>query len=276
MKIKIITVLTILLAGVHILAADLSSLNDEFDEESSLKAWKYFHEVEGWPNRIDSIKVDNGSLLIAPKISAWVADLQGVFLFKNITGDFIVTTRVYVNGKNKKKSQNDWALAGLMARTAKKETQKNWTANTENWVYLMHGKSPYPLRSSITDSKSNINSKWEADLTSSQNGLELRIARLGSLLVTMRRFSDKKWVILDRFVRKDMPETLQVGINTAACNELYRVSDLKFNARTNYFKDEVPDMIARFDYVHYSRPNIKTPINEKTSNKELLSILGKE
>ena len=119
MKIKIITIFTILLAGVNMLAADLSSLNDEFDEQSDLKAWKYFHEVEGWPNRIDSIKVDNGSLLIAPKVSAWVADLQGVFLFKNITGDFVVTTRVYVNDKNQEKSQNDWALAGLMARTPK-------------------------------------------------------------------------------------------------------------------------------------------------------------
>ena len=275
MKVKIITILTILLAGVNMMAADLSALNDEFDDQSDLKTWKYFHEIENWPNRIDSIKVENGTLLIEPKVSAWVADLQGVFLFKDITGDFIVTTQVYVNGKNQEKSKNDWALAGLMARTAKEETQKNWKANTENWVYLMHGKSPYPLRKSITDSKSNVNSKWEADLTSSQNGVELSIARIGSLIINMRRLPGKKWVVMDRFIRKDMPDILQVGINTAACNELYRVSDFEFNARTSYFEDEVPDMVARFDYVHYRHPNIKKQIDKKVSDKELLTLLGK-
>ena len=277
MKIKIITITTIiLLAGVNMFASDLSSLNDEFDKSSDLKAWQHFHEVEGWPNRIDSIKVDNGSLLIEPKVSAWVADLQGVFLFKDITGDFIVTTRVHVNGKNSEKSKNDWALAGLMARTPKEETKENWKANTENWVYLMHGKSPYPLRGSITDSKSNVNSKWDADLTGSKNGLELAIVRIGSLFVTMRKFPGKEWVILDRFIRNDMPKTLQVGINAAVCNELYKISDFEFNARTSYFKDEIPDMTSKFDYVHYRRPNIKTTLNEKRRDKELLSLLGNE
>lgn len=276
MKIIITTIISILLTGVNIMAADLSTLNDEFNEQSNLKDWKYFHEVEEWPSRIDSIKIEHGSLLIEPKISAWVADLQGAFLFKEITGDFIITTQVYVNGKNQDKSKNDWALAGLMARTPKAQTQKNWKANTENWVYLMHGKTPYPFRKSITDSKSNVNSKWDADLTSSQNGVELSIARIGSLIVNMRRLPGKKWVVMDRFIRTDMPNTLQVGINTAACNELYRVSDFEFNARTNYFEDEVPDMVARFDYVHFHRPNIKKPIDKKISDKELLILLGKQ
>ncbi|MEA2047356.1 MAG: hypothetical protein U9O64_02795, partial [Campylobacterota bacterium] len=214
--------------GVNVQADDLSSLSDEFNDQSAKKNWEYFHEVEGWPNRIEEMKIDSGSLFIAPQVSAWVADLQGVFLFKKIKGDFIVTTRVYVSGKNREKSGNDWALAGLMARTAKNGTKEQWKPNSENWVYLMHGKSPYPFRSSITDSKSNRNSKWEADLEGSK-----------------------------------------------ACNELYRVSDFDFNARTSFFKDEVPDMIARFDYVHYRRPNITTEITEKTSDKNLLAILGK-
>jgi hypothetical protein len=212
--------------------------------------------------------------LIEPKISAWVADLQGVFLFKDIKGDFSVTIRVYVNGKNKKQSENDWALAGLMVRSSKQSTQKNWEPNNENWVYLMHGKSPYPFRKTITDSKSNINSKWTADLTSSQNGLELRIVRIGSTIITMRRFINKKWVILDRFIREDMPNSLQVGLNATACNELYRISDFEFNNRTNYFKDEIPDIVAKFDYIHYKRPNIQLIINQKMSDKELLSIIG--
>jgi len=278
MKMSIFTFITIILTGMNmaVLADDLYSLSDEFNEQSTLENWEYFHEVEKWPNRIDKIEVDKGSLLIEPQVSAWVADLQGVFIFKKIKGDFIITTRVYVNGKHTEKSNNDWALAGLMARTPKQETQENWKPNTENWVYLMHGKSPYPFRSSITDSKSNTNSKWEADLSGSQNGVELRMVRIGSLIINLRRLPNKEWVVLDRYLRPDMPETLQVGINTATCNELYRVSDFDFNARTRFFKDEVPDLVAKFDYVRYRRPNITTEITKKTSDKALLAILEKE
>jgi hypothetical protein len=52
-------VLFILLKGVNVLAADLSTLSDEFNEQSKLKSWKYFSEVEKWTNRINSIKIDN-------------------------------------------------------------------------------------------------------------------------------------------------------------------------------------------------------------------------
>ena len=124
--------------------------------------------------------------------------------------------------------------------------------------------------------KSNTNSKWEADLSGSQNGVELRMVRIGSLIINLRRLPNKEWVVLDRYLRPDMPETLQVGINTATCNELYRVSDFDFNARTRFFKDEVPDLVAKFDYVRYRRPNITTEITKKTSDKALLAILEKE
>lgn len=274
MKIGIVTFLSLAITGVTVFADDLSSLSDEFTVQSNLTDWEYFHETEGWPNRIEKIEVADGSLFITPQISAWVADLQGVFLFKKIKGDFIVTSRVHVSGKNQKKIKNDWALAGLMARTPKKETQENWKPKRENWVYLMHGKSPYPLGGSITDSKSNTNSEWVADLASSKNGVELRIVRIGALIATLRRLPDKKWEVLDRFMRPDMPETLQVGINTAVCNELYRISDFDFNSRTTFFKDEVADLIAQFDYVRYRRPNVSSEITAKMSDKKLLAIIG--
>lgn len=192
---------------------DLASLSDEFNNPATLKNWTLFHETEGWPNRIEKIdinKSNKGNLTIVPYTCCWVGDLQGIYLFKKIKGDFMVTTRVHVSGKTGDIPDDSWAISGLMVRTPKNTTRQNWKPGEENWIYLMHGKSPE--QGLVIDSKSNVNSKWNYNMTPSKNWLELRMARVGSFIISLLRFPGEKWIIRDRFIRKDMPETLHVGI----------------------------------------------------------------
>jgi len=267
-----LTIMNVPTSATNLENNDLTLLSDEFDNPETLKNWTFFHDKERWPNRIEKIGINKKGLFIIPRIGCWVGDLQGIYLYKNITSDFIATTRVYVNGKSKKKSDNDWAISGLMARTAKETTRENWTQNQENWVYLMHGKSPG--RGVVIDSKSNINSKWEAELSKSENGVELKMVRLGSLIINLRRFPDGQWKVLDRFVRKDMPTTLQVGLNMSVCNKLYEISDFNFNSRTTFSKNEQADSITHFDYIHFERPKYPKRTMTKMSDTELLAFLG--
>jgi hypothetical protein len=92
---------------------DLASLSDEFNDPATLKNWTLFHEAEGWPNRIEKIdinKSNKGNLTIVPYTCGWVGDLQGIYLFKKIKGDFMVTTRVHVSGKTGDIPDDSWAI----------------------------------------------------------------------------------------------------------------------------------------------------------------------
>jgi hypothetical protein len=49
-------------------------------------------------------KTKPGSLFIEPQSGAWWAGFHGGYLFKEITGDFAVTTRLKVTGKHRRRT----------------------------------------------------------------------------------------------------------------------------------------------------------------------------
>jgi hypothetical protein len=96
---------------------------------SGLERWTDHATAEGWPSqlgRLDSDTTSPGHLYLEPVTSSWFEDYGGVFLFKELEGDFVVTTRLRVTGRTTDVPVRDDSFAGLMVRKPRTVTPDTW------------------------------------------------------------------------------------------------------------------------------------------------------
>lgn len=267
---------------------DLQGLSDEFTDEKSLANWKQFHEAEGWmtmTKTLDVNKTGAGNLYFEPTVSGWYEDFHGAFLFKEVTGDFLATTRLKVSGKTGELPTALWSLAGLMVREARPGvTKDSWNPHGENWLFFTTGIAE-PAGQPVFETKSTANSRSNLKLRPAKTGwVELGIARVRSAFIMLYRYDgETKWTVQERFHRRDMKRTVQVGIN--AYSDWYSAREfhnapLKFN--TIAVKDGKADLVVHVDYVRFRRLPVKisprSDAGELTdfslNNDELLKTLG--
>jgi hypothetical protein len=72
--------------------------------------------------------------VLRPKSSGWFEDNTAGHLYREVTGDFIVTTRIKVEGTRVPVPQRSFSLAGLFIRKPHTVTQEGWTPKQENWL----------------------------------------------------------------------------------------------------------------------------------------------
>jgi hypothetical protein len=251
---------------------DMAALSDEFENPGSLKNWKNLGDVERCPDRVEKIDVNKtsaGHLYIVPQSGAWWAGYHGIFLFKEVKGDFVITTRVKVTGKSGGEPANIWTISGLLLRSPASLTPSS-EQRKENWIYVMTGRGPDEGR--VVDAKSTMDSNNEWDITPAQPGwYELRIARLGPLFVAMCRADGAEWMLRKRIFRSDLPETLQAGINVTSDFKLSAsMPAAQYNAELFPGKSQA-DSVTLFDYVRFSRVRGK-PEATKLAGREALGI----
>ena len=83
------------------LADDIQALGDEFSSNVTRPQWTQLNDTEGWnANQLELWNFNpsyaSGHMVMAPHSSAWFMDLRGVLVYKEITGNFIVTMRMRV------------------------------------------------------------------------------------------------------------------------------------------------------------------------------------
>lgn len=259
---------------------DLSVLNDEFNDASTIADWQLLTEVEGWDAQpfetYDIDQTNPGSLTIAPHTSTWYQDYQGDLAFKEVTGDFSVTTQVTITDRDDIGGSDlddipgdSWfSLAGVMLRTPRdiSDAATEWTPGGANFVFLSLGHG-YDGAMSL-ESKTTQNSVSNLELISvGATNAELRIVREGAAITTLYRLEgDVEWQVAANFNRPDMPETLQVGLlsysdyeKAATFDPFYANShtliDTPENAAnsSNPWIDYDPDIQASFDYIRFQR-----------------------
>ncbi|SHJ17397.1 hypothetical protein SAMN02745181_1367 [Rubritalea squalenifaciens DSM 18772] len=88
-------------ASASLQADDLQALGDEFTTSLTQPQWSRLYQTEGWD--ADQLELWDfnpsyapGHMVMAPHTSSWYADLKGVLVYKEITGDFVLTTRMRV------------------------------------------------------------------------------------------------------------------------------------------------------------------------------------
>ena len=266
---------------------DLQGLSDEFGDEKSLANWKQFHEAEGWRSMIKSIDVNKttaGSLTLEPSVAGWFEEYQGAYIFKEVTGNFFVSARVKTRGRETEMPTMLWSLAGLMVRAPRPDSTKDkWQPRGENWLFFTTGVAD-PVTQPVFESKTTGNSKSNLKLRPAKTGwVELGIARVRSAFILVYRFDgETKWTVHERFHRRDLPRTLQVGINAYSGGYTHEEQDpFKFN--TMQSKNGKADLVLNVDYMRFRRLNyeVASPRSDASeltdyslTNDELLKKLG--
>ena len=193
----------------------ISNLSDEFEGAQSLERWTSHGAAEGWREMIRSLAVGQGGVLrIEPTVSGWYADFRGPFLFQEVTGDFVATTRVRARGTNGELPSTTWSLAGLMVREPRTTTAAEWEPRAENWLFATTGIAGQPGQP-VIETKTTVNGRSALNLHAVRAGwMELRIVRVrADFLIFSRPQGAAEWTLQERFYRPDLPRTVQVGVN---------------------------------------------------------------
>jgi hypothetical protein len=292
----------------HAQRDDLSAFSDEFDDASRLSEWRRHDVVEGWPSQLATVDVNKTSpdhLYLEPFTSVWYAGFRAPFLFKEVTGDFIATTRVKSSGTQTDFPGIEGSLAGLMVREPRRSSAETWRPEEESYVSFTTGLASGPggngpaLETTVT-TQGRSALEWRQSRT---GWVELRIARIGPSFVLLHRFDGENWVVthlddrslLGRFggMRPGLIEhsgvgtTLQVGIAamTDWATIRSRYNGLSPNAPFKAFNSIVvkppegtPDLRAMVDYVRFRRLSVPQRLQgrrlSELSAPELLSFLG--
>ncbi len=235
---------------------DLRSLSTRFDRPESLQGWREF-QAQGWVPKWESPKVENGRLVLRPRSSGWFEDNTAGHLYRVVTGDFIVTTRIKVEGTRTPVPQRSFSLAGLFIREPRSFTREGWTPKNENWLFFSVG-TAFPAGRPQFEIKSTYNSLSTLKISDAKEGwVRLRIARSGELFTLLYQGEgSREWRVLEQFIRPDLPETLNVGLTA------YADWDSMAPDYPNYQKyneqgasTQNADLIAYIESIEFRRPN---------------------
>ncbi|MCP4178662.1 MAG: hypothetical protein GY756_12935 [bacterium] len=250
----------------------ISVNNDEFDNSNSLAEWKFLHEEDRLPNKIRTIDINKSSkegLYIEPFTACWYSGFYGIYMYKEISNDFIITTKIKVTGIENDLPADKWSIAGLLIRKPIDSTI-SLTKRKENWLYINSGRGKEAEW--VLDSKYTIDNESTWYASASKNSLvELRIVRIKSFFVTMYKLENEDWKVHKKMVLNNIPENVQAGINISAnASFAFSKSFVDFNSES--YKDIIPDMKVYVDYIRFNTPFASEELQELLNNNDSENI----
>jgi hypothetical protein len=265
---------------------DLAPLSDEFDNAQSLTHWRNLATVDGYPNQIETVDVNTtspGQLFVVPYTSTWFEDYRGVYLYKDVTGDFDATTRIQATGKHGPIPDRTFSLAGLMARAPRTVTPATWTPGHENWVFITTGygdNEPRRAGKQQIETKTTVNSHSVLELVPVKTGwVDLRVVRIGPTFLMLYRPDGGAWTLSKRYTRPDLPATLEVGLNAYTNWEAIDGDAATFNRTLVTQPRFAADLQVHSDNIRFHRPQVDGSARAKIaggglSNAEWLQAIG--
>ncbi len=218
-------------------AGACATFSDELDDPATLGCWSLLSELEGEPALHALLDVDAtapGHLVIEPHPSGWYADERGPFLFKEVSGSFVVEVHAAALDEDDPSlaPTGSYHSAGLLARDPAS------VPGDESWIMYNVGHQGDQGASTGTEGKTTVDSGSVLTILQGTHSGRLRICRLGSELRLLRWLDDETgWTEEHVYQRPDLPSTLQLGFIT--------------NAWPPGAVTEPRNMQGRFDYVHY-------------------------
>ena len=254
-------------------APDLKSLSDEFDKPESLSSWKQIWQTEGWTaNQLQKCAIENGNLVLMPYSSSWYQDYRGVLLYKEVTGDFIVTTKVTSTGRDGQSApRSDYSLGGIMVRTPRQDNARSWRPGQENYIFLSIGTADRPgnFQFEVKTTENSV-STLEKTMAASGEAL-LQFVRVGRSVVLLKK-QGGNWTVHKRYDRGDMPASLQVGFTVYTdWNSVSQMTPIQQN--NTVIRGGRPDLISKFDYMRFARPG-KSARPDQMSDSQLIQAFG--
>jgi hypothetical protein len=211
------------------------TFSDEFDDASSVVDWALGPSDAFDAHDIDETTPGHLSVVIG-QYAFWHDGRQGFLLFKTVTGDFAVRTRIAIDRIDAPGMDPTGAFhsGGIMLRDPASDP------GIESWIMYDLGKqnaiTPRGTRFARTAS-----AKTKFELTASADGVtsgELTVCRIGDTFHFARRLEgETSWTTTQTIVRSDLPQSLQVGL---AANAGYATN---------------PDLVATFDFARLTIPS---------------------
>ena len=268
----------------------LAALSDEFETSDAPSDWTRLTDAEGWADKLKTLTVDDGALVLEPYPSVWFYDYVGPFLFRRVEGNFMVTTRINVSGQDAPMPSTAYSLAGLLARRPRSDApfaaDSAWAKDRENYVFLVTGTTGEPGASKI-ETKSAVRSRpiVKHYPRETSGWIHIRLVRLNQTIIALYRRPGADWQIHERFYRPDLPSTLQVGLmaygDYATVREETWYEPWTYN--TSVIRKDA-DMWVETEYVRFRRPRLSdeatTYVQERTlhwddyriSNEHLVAL----
>jgi hypothetical protein len=168
--------------------------------------------------------VENGALVLRPTSSGWFEDMQAGHLYRVIDGNFIVTTKIKVEGTKEALPTRSFSLAGIFVRAPRAGlTAANWQPGKENWMFFSKG-TAFPAGKPHYEIKTTWNSLSTLKIKDASSAyspraewVELRMARQGELFTLLaREEGEREFKMIDQFIRPDLPKVLHVGVTAYA------------------------------------------------------------
>lgn len=253
---------------------DIANLSDEFDSASSLAQWKHVDQVEGWKaDQLETCAVKEGGLRLVPYTSTWYQDYRGVLLFKEITGDFIMTAKVRSTGRDGVNAPlSQFSLAGLMARAPRSDSADSWSPGKENYIFLSLGAADVGGLYKF-EAKTTVNSQSTLELASA-GGPEalLQIVRIGPKFFVLCK--QGAWRVQKRYMRTDMPQQLQLGMTVYTDYPTASQIPPEQHNRT-VLRGGHPDLIGTYDFVRFRRPKLPAGVDlDRATDAQLVGYFG--
>lgn len=242
-------------------SAPIDQLSTRFDRPQALQGWRE-HRVSGFSAKWAEPKVEGGALVLRPTSSGWFEDMQAGHLYREVEGNFIVTTRLKVEGTVQALPQRSFSLAGLFVRVPRPGlTAANWQPGKENWMFFSLG-TAFPAGSPQFEVKTTHNSlstlfisDASAAYAPTAKWVDLRIARQGELFSLLQRVDGAgEFTLVEQFIRPDLPAKLNVGITAYADWDSAAPIYPDFRKYNTESPAMNADLVARVERIDFRRP----------------------
>ncbi len=278
---RILTIFTIQIVVSFTLTAQLSSFNDEFNSPCNLSDWSNITAHEGWTTPVGSpaehLEEHNistfvqGQLYMMPYTSSWFGNWRGVLLFKEVSGNFVFTTRITALNRAGQPTppSSSFSLAGLMIRTPTGlfNPQGGWPTGIQNYIFSSIGNArdngQYQL-----EIKTTINSQSVLERPNIGMNAEIfmRVVRIDSAIIVLSSFDNQSWEVRNRYERTDFPDTLQLGFVTYTdwnnvqavgfTNQNINILNDAYNTANGTNYNWNPDLIGLFDFARFEEVDL--------------------
>jgi hypothetical protein len=186
------------------MANTIAELSDDFETAPLDPSWTFFRDD------VADVLVENGSMSITmTRPQLWFNANTSSFLYKLVTGDFKVTSRVRARKSSDPNAPPTHTihLGGVMARDP--------NSAQENYVFIVVGVDPQDVsvetKSTVNSASDYVGPPW------SSTEAELRLCRVGATFrLYKRELGAGVWTLAMTYERPDLPDTLQVGGNAYA------------------------------------------------------------
>jgi len=215
---RVATLAVALLAAQHAHAQEPVLAADDFGG-SEIEGWRRLDRPGTWPSSLGDARVGSGLLLLRPAISPGskaLQELPGLFLYRDIEGDFEVTARVRIGGATGAIAEGENLQVGVLGRLPRATSAADWNLDREVWRSTSAGFLKFAsgslVEAALVSARGEVRQPHVDAIPRRSGWIELRLVRQGDRFTSaMRQEGETEWTPMRTLASASGP-AMQVGV----------------------------------------------------------------